>query len=278
MQLSLILQSLCEIRTRMISIFLEKKQKLRGIHKLPQVTQLINGGADIWICRVELESPKSFSVPQICPSVSGLRTFVLPFTSACVTLPPIHSLQFSSFKWKGHFLREAPCPQPLTGSLCGSPRFSEPLPTLCTEATLSMDSTTSWVSPGLLTPQAFSWGSSGLLIPQVFSAFPREGRGWEGASRRVSLLSFSWMTYHVSPNGPSSEPLAIFFPRLLPAWVTSPGICFPSFFFCSSSSFSCGLSLHLPKKPSQISFNSKDRGTGRLQSIGWQKNQTRLSD
>lgn len=117
MQLSLILQSLCEIRTRMISIFLEKKQKLRGIHKLPQVTQLINGGADIWICGVELQSPKSFSVPQICPSVSGLRTFALPFTSACVTLPPIHSLQFSSFKWKGHFLREAPCPAHFVGLL-----------------------------------------------------------------------------------------------------------------------------------------------------------------
>lgn len=148
MHLRLILQSLCEIRTRMISIFLEKKEKLREIQKLPQVTQLINGGAGIWICGMELASPKSFSIPQIFPSVSGLRTFALPFTSACVTFPPIHSLQFSSFKWKGHFLREAPWPWPLTGSLCGSPRFSEPLPTLCTKVTLSMDSTTSWVSPG----------------------------------------------------------------------------------------------------------------------------------
>ena len=136
MQLSLILQSLGEIRTRMISIFLEKKQKLRGTQKLPQVTQLINGGAGVWICGVELQSPKSFSVPWICPSVSGLRTFVLPFTSACAIFPPIHSLQFSSFKWKGHFLREAPWPRPLTGSLCGSSRFSEPLLTLCTETTL----------------------------------------------------------------------------------------------------------------------------------------------
>ena len=273
MQLSLILQSLWDKNKDDLHFPGEETEAQRDSQTSPGHTahKWWRRHMDLW--SGTSESQVFFSSPNM-PICLWPQDFC---TSFHLSLCNIASHSFTSVL-KFQVERSLPQRGSLPGSLCGSPRFSEPLPTLCTEVTLSMDSTTSWVSPGLLTPQAFSWGSSGLLIPQVFSAFPREGRGWEGASRRVSLLSFSWMTYHISPNGPSSEPLAIFFPRLLPAWVTSPRICFPSFFFCSSSSFSCGLSLHLPKKPSQISFNSKDRGTGRLQFIGWQKSQTRLSD
>ena len=130
MQLSLILQSLCEIRTRMISIFLEKKQKLRGTQKLPQVTQLINGGAGIWICGVELQSPVFFSSPNmpICFQPQDLCTFFH------LSLCNISSHSFTSV-FKFQVERSLPQRGSLTGSLCGSSRFSEPLPTLCTETT-----------------------------------------------------------------------------------------------------------------------------------------------
>lgn len=204
-----------------------RKQKLREVQKLPQVTQLVNGRAGIWICGVELLSPKSFSVSQICPSLSCLRTFALPFTSAFITFPSFHSLYFSSFKWKHHFLREAPWPWPLTDPLCGSPRFSKPLLIFCAGATFLMGSPTFWVSPGLLTPQAVS-------------AFLREGRRRERANRYISLPSFSWTSCPSFPIWPiiwaigctflqgwcqlGKHHLASAFPHSLPR---CPGLYFP---------------------------------------------------
>lgn len=182
MQLSLILQSLCEIRTRMISIFLEKKQKLRGIHKLPQVTQLINGGADIWICGVELQSPKSFSVPQICPSVLWPQDFCTLHLSLC----NIASHSFTSvlkFQVEHHSRREAPCPAHFVGLLGFLSHFRPSV----------LRRLSRWTAP----PPEYHLASLHLrLSPEDhlaqyhlrLSQLPLGRQGWEGASRRVFLL------------------------------------------------------------------------------------------